>query len=98
MHDSIEDALPHYATHRVHFGFIRKSLFYAKFTRAIAKTRSHKLLNVKQQLAHVGTPLGISWIVDETFGRGHSSIQVQTVTRLLWVRFRKIPAVAAAGP
>ena len=34
---------------------------------------------------------------DETFLQRRSSIQVQSVTRLLWVRFRKNPAVAAAG-
>jgi hypothetical protein len=35
---------------------------------------------------------------DETFALGHSSIQVQPVTQQLEVRFRKNPAVAAAGP
>src|SRR3989442_1088063 len=34
---------------------------------------------------------------DETFARRHSSIEVQSASRLLWVRFRKSPAVAAAG-
>ena len=34
---------------------------------------------------------------DETFVRSHSSIRVQTAMWLLWVRFRKNPAVAAAG-